>query len=118
MSEPAPGLLDDVRQFCATRQMEPLDLLERLGERLEEILPPGCRIAQCGSCKRRSAVPSGKALRGLRIAHGFSQDDVAKAAGCTKQHVCGIEKERCQPVPAVVAAYERLAAEAVASTAE
>jgi len=111
-------LLEDVRGFCADRQMEPLDLLESLAERLEEILPAGCRISQCGSCGRRSAVPSGKALRELREAHGISQGDVARRVGCAKQHICGIEAERCQPSAVVVAAYEKLAAEAVAAAAE
>jgi DNA-binding XRE family transcriptional regulator len=103
-------LLDAARQLCASRGVEVLDLLETLEEHLEDITPPGCRVSQCGNCKRRSVVPTGEALRAHREQYGFSQGDVARLVGCAKQHVSHIEKDRRDATPPVVEGYERLAA--------
>jgi DNA-binding XRE family transcriptional regulator len=105
-------LLEGARELCAAHGVELLDLLEELGQRLEEIAPAGCRVSECGSCGRRSAVPSGATLREHREAHHFTQGDVAREAKCVKQHISHVEMDKRDPSPAVVRAYEALAARA------
>lgn len=114
MSAPdSTPILAAAREFCAGQGMELLDLLETLEEHLPEISPPSCRVSQCGSCGRRSAVPSGAALRQHREDHGFSQGDVAREANVAKQHISHIESDRRDPSAAIVKAYETLAIRAV-----
>ena len=110
-SAPGPDLIEMVRRFCAGRGLRPIDLYDFLHGNLAAIMPDGYRLADCGSCGRSSAVPSGDALRRLR-GDLFTQKNVADRAGVGVRHVSAMERGNRVPSDRVVEVYVELARQA------
>lgn len=112
MSAPEIPLFDAAKRLCTARRIDPLDLLEELQRNLDSIIPPGCKVAQCGNCGRKSVVPQGSELEKIRNTLGLSLRDMASLSGYSRQYIHRVEKDKDPPPARLIEAYERAAQDA------